>query len=140
MNFGKTQADKLQDNIAKRGAQVADGLERAVDTAHVAAQETLASVSDKLDQAHADAKPTIDRFAQRSAELAHKGLAATRDAGARAKAAASRYASACENYVVEQPVKSVAIAAAAGATIAAVIMLSRSRSRKASARFGLGSY
>jgi ElaB/YqjD/DUF883 family membrane-anchored ribosome-binding protein len=140
MNFGKSQADKLQDNIAKRGGQMADGIEHALDNAHAAAQDTLATVSDKLDSAHAQAKPTIDRFAERSAEFAQKGIAATRDVSSRATAAARRYANACETYVVEQPVKSVAIAAAAGATIAAVIMLSRSRSRKAANRFGLNSY
>lgn len=137
MNFGKSSTDKLHDSIAQRSAQVANGLEHAADKAHVAAQETLATVSDTLDTMHSATRPSIDRLAQRGAELAHKGITATREAGTRAKAAAGRYATACENYVVEQPIKSVAIAAAAGATIAALVMLSRNRARKASSRFGV---
>ena len=44
------------------------------------------------------------------------------------KDAATRYTNACENYVTEQPMKSVAIAAAAGATLAALLILARNRS------------
>jgi ElaB/YqjD/DUF883 family membrane-anchored ribosome-binding protein len=130
MKFGNTPSavDTLQDEISKRGNQIVNGIEDGIDSAHDAAQSALSSASSKLDNFQNGVKPTVERFASRGAEMAQSGLDATRQAGHRAKVAASRYASACENYVTEQPMKSVAIAAAAGATLAALLLLARSRS------------
>ena len=130
MKYGNTPSavDTLQDEISKRGHQLVNGIEDGIDSAHDAAQGALSNASDKLENFQNGVKPAIERFASRSAEMAQSGLDATRDAGTRAKAVATRYASACENYVTEQPMKSVAIAAAAGATLAALLILARSRS------------
>lgn len=130
MKFGDTSSavDTLQNEIGKRGDQIVNSIEDGIDTAHDAAQSALSTASSKLENFQNGVKPTIERFASRGAEMAQSGLDATREAGTRAKAVASRYASACENYVTEQPMKSVAIAAAAGATLAALLILARSRS------------
>ena len=130
MKFGNTPSavDTLQDEISKRGNQLANGIEDGIDSAHDAAQRTLSSASSKLENFQNGVKPAIDRLAARGAEMAQSGLDVTRQAGNRAKDTASRYVSACENYVTEQPMKSVAIAAAAGATLAALLILARSRS------------
>jgi ElaB/YqjD/DUF883 family membrane-anchored ribosome-binding protein len=132
MNFGKTNVDKAQDTAAMYGKQIANGVENAVDTAHDAAQGALSSVSNKLDAIRDEAKPAVDRFVARGQEMAHNAIAGAREAGNRAKKTVSGYTSACESYVSEQPMKSVAIAAAAGATIAALILLSRNRSQRSS--------
>ncbi len=130
MKYGNTPstADTLQDEISKRGSQLVNGVEDGIDSARDIAHNTLSKVSDKIDDLQSGVKPAIDRFATRSAEIAQKGWDSTRDAGNRAKAAATRYTNACENYVTEQPMKSVAIAAAAGATLAALLILARNRS------------
>ena len=130
MKFGNTPStvDTLQDEISKRGSQLVNGIEDGIDSAHDAAQSALSDASSKLENFQNGVKPAIERFASRGAEMAQSGLDATREAGTRAKAVASRYANACENYVTEQPMKSVAIAAAAGATLAALLILARSRS------------
>ena len=130
MKFGNTPSavDTLQDEISKRGNQLVNGIEDGIDSAHDAAQSALSNASGKLENFQNGVKPAIERLASRGAEMAQTGLDATREAGTRAKATASRYASACENYVTEQPMKSVAIAAAAGATLAALLILARSRS------------
>lgn len=130
MKFGNTPSavDTLQDEISKRGSQLVNGIEDGIDSAHDAAQSALSNASGKLENFQNGVKPAIERFASRGAEMAQSGLEASREAGNRAKATASRYASACENYVTEQPMKSVAIAAAAGATLAALLILARSRS------------
>lgn len=135
MNFGKTNVEKAQDTATMYGKQLANGVENAVDTAHDAAQDALSSVSTKLDSLHDQAKPAVDRVVARGQELAQNAIAGTREAGDRAKKAALSYANACESYVSEQPMKSVAIAAAAGAAIAALILLSRDRSNQR-ARYG----
>ena len=131
MKYGNTPStiDTLPDEISKRGHQLANGIEDGIDSAHDVAQSALSSASSKLDNFQSGVKPAIERFASRGAELAQSGLEATREAGARAKATASRYANACENYVTEQPMKSVAIAAAAGATLAALFILARNRNQ-----------
>ncbi len=130
MKFGNTPStvDSLQDEISKRGSQLVNGIEDGIDSAHDAAQSALSNASSKLENFQNGVKPAIERFASRGAEMAQSGLDATREAGTRAKATASRYATACENYVTEQPIKSVAIAAAAGATLAALLILARNRS------------
>ena len=129
MKFGNTPStvDSLQDEISKRGSQLVNGIEDGIDSAHDAAQSALSNASSKLENFQNGVKPAIERFASRGAEMAQSGLDATREAGTRAKATASRYATACENYVTEQPIKSVAIAAAAGATLAALLILARNR-------------
>ena len=138
MKYGNTPstAETLQDEISKRGSQLVNGIEDGIDSARDVAQNTLSKVSDKIDQLQSGVKPAIDRFATRSAEIAQKGWETTRDAGYRAKDAATRYTNACENYVTEQPLKSVAIAAAAGATLAALLILARNRSNDRNQYYG----
>ena len=130
MKFGNTSStvDTLQDEISKRGNELVNDIEDGIDSAHDAAQSALSKASNKLEDMQNGVKPAIERFASRGAEMAQSGLDATREASTRAKAAASRYATACENYVSDQPMKSVAIAAAAGATLAALLILARNRS------------
>lgn len=131
MKYGNTPStiDTLQDEITKRGNQLVNGIEDGIDTAGDAARNAFSSASDKVESLQNGVKPAMERFASRSAEIAQSGLDATREAGTRAKATASRYASACENYVTEQPMKSIAIAAAAGATLAALLILARNRNQ-----------
>lgn len=136
MNFGKSNVEKAQDTVAMYGKRVTNGIENAVDTAHDAAQGALSGVSNQIDSLHDQAKPTVDRLVARGQEMASSAIEGTKEVGARAKKAVSGYANACETYVSEQPLKSVAIAAAAGATIAALILMSRNRgSRLNSARY-----
>ncbi len=130
MNYNKSTSDNVQDTANKFGTQLTNGLEGAVDSAHDAAINTLSKVSDKIDSLQDQAKPAVDRMVARGKEIANDAIASTRDAGVRAKTAMSGYANSCESYISDQPMKSVAIAAAAGATIAAVLLLSRSRANQ----------
>ena len=132
MNFEKTNVEKAKDTAVAYGNKFANGVENAVDSANDVAQDALSSVSSKLDSLHDQAKPAVERVVARGQELAKNAIAGTREAGVRAKKAVSGYADACESYVSEQPMKSIAIAAAAGATIAALILLSRNRSSQRS--------
>jgi ElaB/YqjD/DUF883 family membrane-anchored ribosome-binding protein len=130
MNYNRPTSDNVQDTANKFGTQLTNGLESAVDTAHDAAVDTLSKVSDKIDSLQDKAKPAVDRMVARGKEIANDAIAGTRDAGVRAKTALSGYASSCETYITEQPMRSVAIAAAVGATLAAVLLLSRNRSNQ----------
>ncbi len=130
MNFEKTSVEKAKDTAVAYGNKLANGVESAVDSANDVAQDALSSVSSKLDSLHDQAKPAVERVVARGQELAKNAIAGTREAGLRAKKAVSGYTDACESYVSEQPMKAIAIAAAAGATIAALILLSRNRSNQ----------
>ncbi len=131
MNFEKTNVEKAQDTAVAYGNKFANGVENAVDSAHDVAKDALSSASSKVDSLRDQAKPAVERVVARGQELAKNAIAGTREAGVRAKKAVSGYADACESYVSEQPMKSIAIAAAAGATVAALVLLSRSRSHRA---------
>jgi ElaB/YqjD/DUF883 family membrane-anchored ribosome-binding protein len=130
MNYGKSATEKTQDAVSAYGKQVTNGIEGAVDTVRDAGHDALAVASDRLDAMRDKAKPAVERMVARGQEIADGAITSTREAGVRAKRAVSGYAHACEAYVVEQPMKSIAIAAAAGATIAALLMLSRSRANE----------
>lgn len=131
MNFGKTNAEKIADEISKRGTQAVNGIESAVDSAADAAEHALSNVGGKIDRLEGQVKPAFDRMVARGEAMAHDAMTSTREAGERGKQAVSRYTAACESYVAEQPMKSVAIAAAAGAALAAVVLLlSRNRASK----------
>ena len=130
MNFTKTNVEKAQDAAARYGQQVSNSVDSAVDSARDAAQDALANVSGKIDSIHDQAKPTVDRMVARGKDLADSAIASTREASDRAKRAVSGYATSCENYITEQPMKSVVMAAAAGATLAALLLLSRNRANQ----------
>jgi ElaB/YqjD/DUF883 family membrane-anchored ribosome-binding protein len=130
MNLGKTNLDSVQDAATSYGKQVGDSLENAVDSVRDVAHDALAMSSRKIDSLHDKAKPAVERLMARGTEFADAAVERTHDAGLRAKKAVSGYAQACESYIVEKPMKSVAIAAAAGATIAALLMMSQSRKRE----------
>lgn len=130
MNYNKSISDNVQDTANKFGTQLTNGLEGAIDGAHDAASNTLSKVSDKIDALQDQAKPAVDRMVARGKDLANDAITSTREAGVRAQNALSGYASSCENYITEQPMKSVAIAAAVGATLAAVLLMSRGRSNQ----------
>jgi ElaB/YqjD/DUF883 family membrane-anchored ribosome-binding protein len=142
MKFGSStpSVESAQDVIAKRGKQLVNGIEEGAEAAQDAAHRALEHVSDKIDELQEEAGPAVQRVAERGAALARDGLNTSRELGKRAKRAASQYANACESYVTEQPLKSIAIAAAAGATVAALLMLARNRSGSAArARVSFGS-
>jgi ElaB/YqjD/DUF883 family membrane-anchored ribosome-binding protein len=129
MNFGKTNVEKAEDTAALVGQQIGNGMETAVHGVQDAALGAKTYVTEKIDAMYDQAKPVVDRVTTRAHDMADHAIEGTRQAGARVKKTAAEYAGACETYVSEQPMRSVAIAAAAGATIAALILLSRNGSK-----------
>lgn len=125
MNLDKISSNRTSDELAKYAARVKSGVDGGVEGIHDAAHNAVAAASDKIDTIRDDVKPIVDRWVSRGEDFANSAIAGTRDTGMRAKRAVSGYMSACESYVVEQPMKSVAMAAAAGAAIAALVMMSR---------------
>lgn len=93
------------------------------EAAHHLANHVLKSAERAYDMTRNLADESLDQ-AQR---LARHGLDAASDAGARAQKSLARYADSTGAYVAKQPIKSVLIAAAAGAAIATLLVSVRRR-------------
>jgi ElaB/YqjD/DUF883 family membrane-anchored ribosome-binding protein len=97
--------------------------------------EAINSADGALDSTRQLASHVMERAGERVRDLrynardfANRGLSAATDATALAQRQLSRYADVTGRYVSERPVKSVLIAVAAGAAIAALVVGARRRS------------
>lgn len=91
--------------------------------AHHLANQVLKSAEQAYDTTRNFADESLDQ-AQR---FARRGLDAASDAGAKAQKTLVRYADSTGEYVANQPMKSILIAAAAGAAIATLLLSVRHR-------------
>lgn len=109
-------------------ADVLQSAEDAVENTRSFANHQLDRAHDKVRDLRGTVEPAIDRLAARAQDVASRGINAASDASAKVQKQINHYADATGKYVAEQPVKSVLIAAAAGAALAALVMAAR-RSR-----------
>ncbi|QDL36688.1 hypothetical protein [Rhodoferax sediminis] len=93
------------------------------ETAHHLASHVLKSAEQAYDTTRNFADESLDQ-AQR---FARRGMDAASDAGAKAQKTLARYADSTGEYVANQPMKSLLIAAAAGAAIATLLLSVRHR-------------
>lgn len=93
------------------------------ETARQLANHVLKSAEQAYDTTRGFADESLDQ-AQR---FARRGLDAASDAGAKAQKTLVRYADSTGEYVASQPMKSLLMAAAAGAAIAALLLSVRHR-------------
>ena len=85
------------------------------------------AVRDTAEQAFDSTRAFADASLDKAQRLARRGLDAAAETGAKAQQSLARYADTTGRYVADQPMKSVLIAAAAGAAIATLLMASRHR-------------
>ncbi len=118
----------LRDGADAARELTADALqsaEQALESTRGFANQQLDRAQDKVRDLRGNVEPAIDRLAARAQEAATRGIHAASDASAKVQRQISHYAEATGKYVAEQPVKSVLIAAAAGAALAALVMAAR---------------
>lgn len=72
-----------------------------------------------------DVVPAIQQAAKHTHAMAHRGLDAVQNTSRQLRGQASHANAAAQEYIRQQPVKSVLIAAAAGAALAGVVSLTR---------------
>jgi ElaB/YqjD/DUF883 family membrane-anchored ribosome-binding protein len=112
-------------NLADQAAQGADS---AIKSTQRVANEALNSLSDKVQDARDQAAPVLNRVAAKAEELARRSAEAMRDSSAQIKERAVRASDATVGYIKDEPIKSILIAAAAGAALMALVsLLSRNR-------------
>lgn len=100
------------------------------------ADEALNTAENALDSTRQLASQVLDRATEKvrdlrsgATHLATRGADAASEAAHLAQQQLSRYADVTGRYVSQQPVKSVLIAVAAGAAIAALVVAARRRNR-----------
>ena len=122
--LGTSTAHSL-DHLADRAAAKADD---ALSATRRATNHALDRLQDGVDQLRDDSPGALSRAAAQVDELTRRGIERARHAGVEVRHTVERTGDRTVGYIKDQPVKSVLIAAAAGAALAALIgLLARSR-------------
>ncbi|MES1265301.1 MAG: hypothetical protein ABUU24_06580 [Variovorax sp.] len=115
----------------KTPSQLADDIRQtandAVDTTRAYAQNAVNAAGEKVRDLRRDAEPTVEQIAARVQQAVQRGLDAASTTSARAQRRLEAAADVTGKYISDQPVRSVLIAAAAGAAITALIVLASRR-------------
>lgn len=119
-------------NRVKSQEAAHEAVDHAAERAHHAIRSTQHAVNDGVDDiAHAGngaaTSPWFDRIGDQASTMAHRSVDALRERSLHLREQAVRASDGTLAYVRDEPVKSMLIAAAAGAAIMAVLSLLRSR-------------
>ncbi|OUM01339.1 hypothetical protein [Variovorax sp. JS1663] len=117
---------KTPSQLAEEARQTAND---AIDTTRAYAQNAVNAAGEKVRDLRRDAEPTVEQLAARVQQAVQRGLDAASTTSARAQRRLEAAADVTGRYIADQPVRSVLLAAAAGAAITALIVLASRRSR-----------
>jgi ElaB/YqjD/DUF883 family membrane-anchored ribosome-binding protein len=125
-----TTIKSVQDTASQLADDATKSADDAIKSTQHAANNALDKLSDKLHDASDQAAPMIGRLSSQAEALTRKTVDAVREGSRRARVQATNAANSTVSYIKEEPVKSVLIAAAAGAALFAIAKLvSRHRDR-----------
>ena len=119
----RTLSNSVQDTVDHLQTQASDLL----DTAHHKADQALAKVAGKVDDLSVQGPGLLDLASARVQQAARKSASFAKDVGHAAKAKANDYADQASSRIRKDPLKSVLIAAAAGAAVTAVAVAAYKR-------------
>jgi ElaB/YqjD/DUF883 family membrane-anchored ribosome-binding protein len=105
------------------GGQVAQSADEAIQSTQRMVHEALDNLADTVHDVRRQASPVMHRANERAIAVARRGVDAVRNSSQRLRYQAGRAADGTVDYVKHEPVKSVLFAAAAGATLMALIGL-----------------
>ncbi|VTU24729.1 hypothetical protein H4CHR_01452 [Variovorax sp. PBS-H4] len=117
---------KTPSQLAEEARQNAND---AIDTTRAYAQNAVNAAGEKVRDLRREAEPTVEQLAARVQQAVQRGLDAASTTSARAQRRLEQAADMTGRYIADQPVRSVLVAAAAGAVITALIVLASRRSR-----------
>lgn len=111
----------------KSPSQLADDARQtandAIDSTRAYAQNAVNAAGEKVRDMKRDAEPTVEQIAARVQQAVQRGLDAASTTSARAQRKLEQAADMTGKYISDQPMRSVLVAAAAGAALAALIVL-----------------
>ena len=114
-------------NLADQAAQSADN---AIKSTQRVANEALDSLAGSVQDIRQQAAPLLNRATEQASALAQRGMDAVRDGSQQLRDKALRASDGTVNYIKDEPVKAMLIAAATGAALMAMAALvSRPRDR-----------
>lgn len=115
----------------KTAAELADEFRQtahdAVETSRAYAQNAVNAAGEKVRDIRREAEPTMEQIAARVQQAVQRGLDSATKTSARAQRRIEEAADVTGRYIADQPVRSVLLAAAAGAAITALIVLATRR-------------
>ncbi|MFE8647191.1 hypothetical protein ACFX58_19085 [Sphingomonas sp. NCPPB 2930] len=120
MTINTNKAASSARNLSDDVVQSAD---KALESTRNFANDSLDKAGNKVRELRQDVDPLVEQITARAQELANRGIEYASDAKYKAQQRLSQYADATGRYVADQPVRSVLIAAATGAAIAALILI-----------------
>ena len=116
-------------SIRKASEDMLQSAGKALDTTREHANEALDRAESKVRELRGSVDPVVDMLASKAQKLARQSLDMASEAKERAEKSLKHAADATTRYVSEQPMRSVLMAAAVGATVALLVSVSRSRNR-----------
>ena len=122
-------ASKAQDAANTTSDDLANTATRAIDSTREYANDTLNKAESKVREFSSNIDPTVNMLATKAQKLAQQSFDIASEAKERAQHQFKRAAGATTQYVSDQPLRSVLIAAAVGAGVALLISATRHRDR-----------
>jgi ElaB/YqjD/DUF883 family membrane-anchored ribosome-binding protein len=110
-------------------AQVSDSADQAIKSTQKAANEALASLSNAMQDLRRQATPVMAHAADSVSQFAQRGVESVRETSHQLRRKAGQASESTVNYIRDEPMKSVLIAAATGAALMALISLLSHSSR-----------
>jgi ElaB/YqjD/DUF883 family membrane-anchored ribosome-binding protein len=120
-------AETFEKGAADRAAHMADGL---LNTAEQAIDATIDSAKHGVKDLRERTETAAAHLGARAGDLAERGMNSARHTAEKVAGTYNKYLEATTCYVAEQPVRAVLISAAVGATVAAIVLASRSGHRR----------
>lgn len=130
MSIPGSTAKTYGSQTSNGGDQLASAFDGAAKSAQHTADSGLDSLSEKIEDVRDQAVPAIDRITARASAGAKRGFDAVRKGSQQLRDTATRTTESTIAYVKVEPVKSVLLAAAAGALLMGLVSLI-GRSRRA---------
>jgi ElaB/YqjD/DUF883 family membrane-anchored ribosome-binding protein len=110
--------------------QAAASADDAIKSTQRVANDALDGLAGSVQDLRQQAAPLLNRVGERAEELAHRGADVLRDSSQQLRDKALHASDSTVNYIRDEPVKAVMIAAAAGAALMALMsLISRANGR-----------
>lgn len=102
---------------------VANSTSQAIHSTQKATVDALGGLDNSVQSLRGQAAPKLDEMKHRASELAHQSMQSVRDSGQRMRDSAVQVSEGTVQYVRDEPVKAMLIAAATGALLMALASL-----------------
>lgn len=129
MSQTEKAVNKAADTAKEVAEDVANSAKEAIKTTRSAAASAVDKAEEGIEAVERELNPFIDDMAARAQDLATRSINFCADSSDRARRQLQSATEATTRYVIEQPGRSILLAAATGAAVATAFFMS-SRSRK----------